>query len=264
MDLFSHTLAEEVTKIKKAASQSRFNRKYESGSESGSECEMQSSDENSNSNSNSDSSNIHSLDYKYYLKDVLKYMISIVEIIEKIHEKGVIHRDIKPENFMISESRIQDNHTDQSDPTNPTDQVIKKVNIIDFGLSRIYIKEDVHIPNKADSSIVGTMRYISTHIHEGNVYSRRDDIISILYVIIYLLKGKLPWCSLKIQPGDKRTKAEIVYEVKKRTPITELCKGLPAIFERMLAYAYKIEFDEKPDYIYLKRLCKKELSSYEL
>ena len=257
MDLFSHTLAEEVTKIKKAASHSRFNRKYESGSESGSECEMQSSDENSSS----DNSNIHSLDYKYYLKDVLKYMISIVEIIEKIHEKGVIHRDIKPENFMISESRIQDNHTDQSDPTNPTDQVIKKVNIIDFGLSRIYIKEDVHIPNKADSSIVGTMRYISTHIHEGNVYSRRDDIISILYVIIYLLKGKLPWCSLKIEPGDKRTKAEIVYEVKKQTPIPILCSGLPSIFERMLTYAYKINFEEKPDYTYLKRLCKKELLS---
>jgi hypothetical protein len=123
------------------------------------------------------------------------------------------------------------------------------------------MKDDAHIPNKPDASIVGTMRYISTHIHEGNVYSRRDDIISILYVIIYLLKGKLPWCGLKTEPGDKRTKAEIVYEVKKRTPIINLCSGLPTIFERMLTYAYKINFGEKPDYIYLKRLCKKELSA---
>ena len=254
MDLFSHTLGEEVTKLKKAASQSIFNRNYESGSESGSECEMQSGD----------NTNIHSLDYKYYLKDVLKYMISIVEIIEKIHEKGVIHRDIKPENFMISQSRIQDNPTEPADPadsSDPSEQIIKKVNIIDFGLSRIYIKEDAHISNKPNASIVGTMRYISTHIHEGNVYSRRDDIISILYVIIYLLKGKLPWCGLKIEQGEKRTKAEIVYEVKKITPISNLCHGLPAIFERMLTYAYKISFDEKPDYIYLKRLCKQELSA---
>jgi hypothetical protein len=103
------------------------------------------------------------------------------------------------------------------------------------------------------------MRYISTHIHEGNVYSRRDDIISILYVIIYLLKGRLPWCGLKVEPSDKRTKAEIVYEVKKETPIPILCTGLPSIFERMLTYAYKIGFEEKPDYIYLKRLCKQEL-----
>jgi len=245
MDLFSHTLAEEVIKLKKAETMSIFNKKYESGTESGSEtepeCETQSSDEISD-NTNPNPS------YRYYLDDILKYMISMVEIIEKIHDKGVIHRDIKPENFMISHSRIQDQ------------QVTKKVNIIDFGLSRIYIKDGMHIPNKHDASIVGTMRYISTYIHEGNVYSRRDDIISVLYVIIYLLKGKLPWCSLKIEPDDKRTKAEIVYEVKKITSILELCKGLPTIFERMLTYAYNIKFDEKPDYIYLKRLCKKELS----
>jgi casein kinase I family protein HRR25 len=270
MDLFSHTLAEEVIKLKKTALQTIFNGKYESGSsESGSECETQSSNENSNSNinsnissnSNSNNSSIHKIDYKYYLKDVLKYMISIVEIIEKVHEKGVIHRDIKPENFMISQSRVKDNPADSSDSSDPSEQIIKKVNIIDFGLSRIYIKEDAHISNKPNASIVGTMRYISTHIHEGNVYSRRDDIISILYVIIYLLKGKLPWCGLKIEQGEKRTKAEIVYEVKKITPISNLCHGLPAIFERMLTYAYKISFDEKPDYIYLKRLCKQELSA---
>ena len=159
---------------------------------------------------------------------------------------------------MISQSRIQD-HEDHED--HQDDETLKKVNIIDFGLSRIYIKDGTHIPNKQNSSIVGTMRYISTHIHEGNVYSRRDDIISILYVIIYLLKGKLPWCGLKVESGDKRTKAEMVYEVKKRTPIPNLCTGLPTIFERMLTYAYKIGFDEKPDYIYLKRLCKQELSA---
>ena len=73
------------------------------------------------------------------------------------------------------------------------------------------------------------------------------------------MKGKLPWCGLKVKPEDKRTKAEIVYDMKKITPIHQLCSGLPAIFERMLTYAYKIGFDEKPDYIYLKRLCKKEL-----
>jgi len=246
MDLFSHTLAEEVAKLKRETSHAILNKKYENGSESesesGSEHEMQSDvDENSDN---------YEQQYKYYLKDVLKYMITIVETIEKIHEKSVIHRDIKPENFMISLSQPQEN-----EPS-------KKLHIIDFGLSRVYIKDGQHIPNKPNTPIVGTMRYISTHIHEGNVYSRRDDIISILYVIIYLLKGRLPWCGLKSNAGDRRTKSELVYEVKKRTPIPILCKGLPAIFERMLTYAYKIEFDEKPDYIYLKRLCKKEI--YEL
>jgi len=268
MDLFSHTLAEEIVKLKRETTRAIFNKKYESGSESGSECEMQSEMQSEYVDKNS--YNYQPL-YKYYLKDVLKYMITIVETIEKIHEKGVIHRDIKPENFMISQSRLQENqdqqaHQDQQDQQAHQDQqaqqqVIKKLNIIDFGLSRVYIKDGAHISNKPNSSIVGTMRYISTHIHEGNVYSRRDDIISILYVIIYLLKGRLPWCGLKVEAGDKRTKAEIVYEVKNRTTIPELCKGLPTIFERMLTYAYKIAFDEKPDYIYLKRLCKQELGT---
>lgn len=251
MDLFSHTLAEEVAKLKKETSYAIFNKKYESGSESASEHEIQ-SDDDDESRENIEK---YEQQYKYYLKDVLKYMITIVEIIEKIHEKSVIHRDIKPENFMISKSRIQDHPDDQER------LIVKKINIIDFGLSRIYIKDGQHIPNKANTPIVGTMRYISTHIHEGNVYSRRDDIISILYVMIYLLKGRLPWCGLKSNAADKRTKSELVYEVKKRTPVSVLCKGLPAIFERMLTYAYKIEFDEKPDYIYLKRLCKQELGT---
>ena len=254
MDLFSHTLAEEVRKLKKTATSAIFNRKYENSSESGSECGSESEIE------------LDEPIYKHYLKNVLKYTITIIEVIEKIHERGVIHRDIKPENFMISQLGLQDreDREDREEHEEHEEQAtLKKVNIIDFGLSRIYIKDGTHIPNKQNSSIVGTMRYISTHIHEGNVYSRRDDIISILYVIIYLLKGKLPWCGLKVESEDKRTKAEIVYEVKKRTSITELCEGLPAIFERMLTYAYKIGYDEKPDYIYLKRLCKQGVSLYE-
>jgi serine/threonine protein kinase len=255
MDLFSHTLAEEVRKLKKTATRAIFNRKYENGSENGSEsC----SEIGSESGSESEIELGEPI-YKHYLKNVLKYTITIIEIIEKIHERGVIHRDIKPENFMISQLGLQDR--EREDHEEPA--TFKRLHIIDFGLSRIYIKDGTHIPNKQNSSIVGTMRYISTHIHEGNVYSRRDDIISILYVIIYLLKGKLPWCGLKVESDDKRTKAEMVYEVKKRTSITELCEGLPAIFERMLTYAYKIGYDEKPDYIYLKRLCKQGLSLYE-
>jgi casein kinase I family protein HRR25 len=248
MDLFSHTLAEEVRKLKKTATRAIFNTKYENGSESGSECGSESEIE------------LVEPIYKYYLKNVLKYTITIIEIIEKIHERSVIHRDIKPENFMISRLGLQYQQDHEYHEDHEDQETLKKVNIIDFGLSRIYIKDDAHIPNKQNSSIVGTMRYISTHIHEGNVYSRRDDIISILYVIIYLLKGKLPWCGLKVESDDKRTKAELVYEVKKRTPIPILCTGLPIIFERMLTYAYKIGYDEKPDYIYLKRLCKQELS----
>jgi len=244
MDLFSHTLAEEAAKLKKEL---KISIKNGNKIENSLYCEIDSSNSGNDTSDESSASETDNEYYKYYINSILRYMITIVEIIEKIHEKSVIHRDIKPENFMIAQSQTQD------------DEPTKKLHIIDFGLSRIYMKDGAHIPNKQNSSIVGTIRYISTHIHEGHVYSRRDDIISILYVIIYLIKGRLPWCGLKTDQHDKRTKAEIIYEVKKTTPISQLCSGLPNIFERMLTYAYKVEFDEKPDYIYLKRLCKKEL-----
>ena len=133
MDLFSHTLAEEVRKLKKTATRAIFNTKYENGSESGSECGSESEIE------------LVEPIYKYYLKNVLKYTITIIEIIEKIHERSVIHRDIKPENFMISRLGLQyqQDHEDHEDQ-----ETLKKVNIIYFGLSRIYIKDDAHIPNK--------------------------------------------------------------------------------------------------------------------
>ena len=259
MDLYSHTLSEEAVKLKKELKLGIKNDDNNEVENRSGCCEMDSNsgdgdgdgdddgdggDEIRNESSSSETENQN---YRYYFNNILKYMITMVEIMEKIHEKSVIHRDIKPENFMISQTQDR--------------EPIKKLHIIDFGLSRVYMKDGAHIPNKPNSSIVGTMRYISTHIHEGNVYSRRDDIISILYVIIYLLKGRLPWCGLKKKEGDNRTKAEIVYDMKKRTTIKQLCKGVPTIFERMLIYAYKMEFDEKPDYIYLKRLCKQELST---
>ena len=74
-------------------------------------------------------------------------MITMVEIIEKIHDRSVIHRDIKPENFMISQTQTQDY------------DVTKKIHIIDFGLSRIYMKDGAHIPNKPIQDAMILYRY---------------------------------------------------------------------------------------------------------
>jgi serine/threonine protein kinase len=130
------------------------------------------------------------------------------------------------------------------------------LHIIDFGLSKFYRKGDKHVINTNDKSMVGTMRYVSTHVHDGCVYSRRDDIISILYVAIYLLKGKLPWCGLHPKKGDTITKEQMVYAKKANTTSTEVCEGLPALFKKLLDYAYTLEFEEKPDYLYMIRQCK--------
>ena len=176
---------------------------------------------------------------KHYIKDIVNYLISMLEIIWRIHDSGIVHRDIKPENFMFVVSGEE-----------------KKLHIIDFGLSRFYMKGTNHVENTHNRSIVGTIRYISLSVHEGDVYSRRDDIVSIMYVIIYLIKGNLPWMGLVAKKGDTRTKDELVYSVKSKVTPAELCEGIPYLFKKLLDYSYTLEFDEKPDYSYMIRQCK--------
>ena len=178
-----------------------------------------------------------------HVKEVAKHLISMIEIIGRIHEAGIVHRDIKPENFMLSAGD-------------------KRLHIIDFGLSRFYMKGDKHVVNTYDRTIVGTIRYISKHIHDGDVYSRRDDIISIIYVAIYLAKGKLPWMGMSPPKGDIRTKEDMVYDKKLKTTSEELCEGIPYLFQKLLDYSYSLEFEDKPDYSYMIRQCKNFLKLY--
>lgn len=267
MDLFSHTLYEEINKLK--ADNSTIEEQMQLYSENGNETpsiENTSIKDGSNEfekknieySENSPPSSYRCSDINKefqdniakeipsYTKDVTQYLISMIQIIKRVHDAGVVHRDIKPENFMLSLHSSEQKSSDDE----------KILHIIDFGLSRFYMKGDKHVINTYDKSIVGTMRYISKHIHEGNVYSRRDDIISIMYVVIYLLKGNLPWTGLLPKKGDIRTKEELVYDKKVITSSDELCKGLPTLFKKILDYAYSLEFEDKPDYSYMIRQCK--------
>jgi len=274
MDLFSHNLSEEIQKMKTGISKSTTKTEKKS-SETQSQEEIISEQDTSKkgTNSSSERDNLDGSDVKSqdgsstggegengnddidsaikklppYTKEVVGYMIEMLQIISRVHDSGVVHRDIKPENFMICLSK-SDKEQKEND--------VKTLHIIDFGLSKFYKKGDKHVINTNDKSMVGTMRYVSTYIHDGSVYSRRDDIISILYVSIYLLKGTLPWCGLCPKKGDTQTKEQMVYAKKVNTTSSEVCEGLPALFKKLLEYAYSLYFEDKPDYLYMIRQCK--------
>ncbi|ETO21586.1 casein kinase I isoform delta-A, partial [Reticulomyxa filosa] len=134
----------------------------------------------------------------------------------------------------------------------------KKVHVIDFGLAKHYIVPETqeHIPFVRGKSLTGTARYASANTHLGYEQSRRDDLETLGYVLLYFIKqGKLPWQGLKAK--TKQAKYSRIASVKQKTSIEVLCEGLPQEFAQYLSYCRKLEFDEKPDYHYLRNLFRK-------
>jgi len=176
---------------------------------------------------------------------VMKIGINIFSIIETIHKAGIIHRDIKPNNFMFG-----------------CDDNISKIYIIDFGLSKKWLNGGTsHISYKSGLSLVGTARYASNNVHLGIEQSRRDDMEAIGYMLVYLAKGSLPWQGLK-----KKNKYSSIDEIglkKQSVSVSSLCEDLPKCFYDYIKYTRKLEFTEKPDYDYVRKLfidCANELN----
>ncbi len=125
----------------------------------------------------------HYLDiYKTFNQYSINYIaIKIITILESMHLKGIIHRDIKLDNILVDYETNKD------------------IYLIDFGLAKsIYNKSTTHIKQEMNKSIVGTPNYISIWIHQGSNASRRDDILSVVYILEELYSGYLEWYNEKI------------------------------------------------------------------
>ena len=129
-----------------------------------------------------------------------------------------------------------------------------QVNVIDFGLAKKFRdpKTHLHIPYRENKNLTGTARYTSINTHLGVEQSRRDDLESLAYVLMYFLRGALPWQGLKA--ATKKQKYDRIMEKKMTTPTDLLCRGFPNEFGIFLNYTRALRFDDKPDYSYLRKL----------
>ncbi|KAI7724503.1 hypothetical protein M8C21_028984, partial [Ambrosia artemisiifolia] len=174
---------------------------------------------------------------KLSLKTVLMLADQMINRIEFVHSKSFLHRDIKPDNFLMGLGRRAN-----------------QVYIIDFGLAKKYRDTTTHqhIPYRDNKNLTGTARYASMNTHLGIEQSRRDDLESLGYVLMYFLRGSLPWQGLKA--GNKKQKYEKISEKKVSTSIEALCRGYPTEFASYFHYCRSLRFEDKPDYAYLKRI----------
>jgi len=179
---------------------------------------------------------------KFTLKDICLIGLQCLERIEWIHIKNIIHRDIKPDNFLmgIKDPRI--------------------IYLIDFGLSKKYRSERTskHILFTLTKKLTGTARYASINALKGFELSRRDDLESFCYMIIFFLIKKLPWQGVKAQTQAKRNRK--ICELKEDFNIYEHKNSIPNEFINIFQYVKRLKFDEEPDYKMIRNAFKKILS----
>jgi serine/threonine protein kinase len=171
-----------------------------------------------------------------------QFMCISIDIIETIHKNYIVHRDLKPQNFMYNEDEIF---------------------LIDFGLAAFYVNENTqHQTNLKSNHIIGTPKYISLNVHNGDTPSRRDDLISLGYIYLFLVSKELLWDSLrKTENHEQYEEHHILHyknlqrkALKEWNSIEPICFSNNLKIHDYLEYCYKLGYDDQPNYDALTKL----------
>ena len=168
---------------------------------------------------------------KFSVKTTALLAYQMITVLQFIHDKHIIHRDIKPDNFVMGLNKQNAN-----------------LYLLDFGLAKKYRSSKTleQYPYIKKKKLTGTARYASIHALEEMEQSRRDDLESVGYVLMYFLRGNLPWQGLKIKSKEDRYKK--ILDKKKETTSEQLCKNFPEEFKEYLEYSRNLEYKEEPKY----------------
>ena len=176
------------------------------------------------------------------IPELIQLLDQALTRLEYIHSKGIVHRDLKPQQFLFG----------------PSDQIF----LVDYGLARKFKQEGKHIKFQSNCSRAGNSTYASLNNHSGIHQTRRDDLESLGYMSISLIKGRLPWQQSSKLPSN--IKWDRVFSIKSSLPLNELCANCPKSFMEIIKYARSLEFNQDPDYDYIRRMIHSASSSNNL
>jgi casein kinase I family protein HRR25 len=168
--------------------------------------------------------------HKLYLNVTLNIGIKIISIIKTIHEKGLVHRDIKPDNFLFGLNSLN------------------ALYLIDFGFCKKIIFDNEHIKIKKTNGIIGSKNYMSINSHNHIELSRRDDLESIGYMLLYLYNGSLPW-------NNESDEIKIL-SMKQNISNND---NIPNVIINYINQVKKLEYEENPNYNLIINEFKREI-----
>lgn len=174
-------------------------------------------------------------DSKFSLKTFIMLFDQMITLVQLIHERGIIHRNLHPSNFLLG---IHENSN--------------QLFLIDFGIAKCYLdpSTEEHIPYQVGKEFLGSSQFVSINTHMGLEQSRRDDLEALGYVMIFLMKGTLPWLGITSNRRDLLN--EQILESKLLTSYESLCEGLPKEFVDYFKIVRSLQFEDEPPYEYIK------------
>ncbi|KAI8972807.1 kinase-like protein, partial [Trametes punicea] len=171
----------------------------------------------------------------------------LLQRLEFIHSRGIVYCDIKPSNFAMG----------------PANKDPNTVYLFDFGLAKMYVRWDTgeHVPFSQKRHARGNIRYASVAAHERHEVSRRDDVESLLYVLLEFYHGRLPWDILPDAHWalQVRLTGEMKADVSPSSPFGIFLAQSPPELVQYHAHCVSLAYGQKPDYAFLRGLFRKRM-----